>query len=77
MSLYYKKSIKIRLNIIIFLIIFFNLIFSQNYPNWRDLTKEYETLLSKDPKNLEILFKLLVIYSAQGRLTELMIFSRR
>ena len=68
MSLYYKKSIKIRLNIIIFLIIFFNLIFSQNYPNWRDLTKEYETLLSKDPKNLEILFKLLVIYSAQGRL---------
>ena len=36
--------------------------------NWQALAREYEALLSKDPKNLEILFKLLVIYSAQGRL---------
>jgi len=68
MVLYNKNSAKIILRIIIFLIIFFNLIFSQNYPNWKELTKEFETFLSKDPKNLEVLFKLLVIYSAQGRL---------
>jgi hypothetical protein len=66
MVLYNKNSAKIILRIIIFLIIFFNLIFSQNYPNWKELTKEYETFLSKDPKNLEVHFKHLVFYSSQG-----------
>lgn len=53
--------------ILIFSLIFFLIGFSTN---WKELEKEYEILLSKDPKNLEILFKLLVIYSAQGKLNK-------
>lgn len=53
--------------ILIFSLIFFLIGFSSN---WKGLEKEYEILLSKDPKNLEILFKLLVIYSAQGKLNK-------
>ncbi|MGB9856593.1 MAG: tetratricopeptide repeat protein [Dictyoglomaceae bacterium] len=53
--------------ILVFSLILFTLTFPSSY-NWQALAREYEALLSKDPKNLEILFKLLVIYSAQGRL---------
>ncbi len=53
--------------ILIFSLIFFLIGFSSN---WKELEKEYEILLSKESENLEILFKLLVIYSAQGKLNK-------
>ncbi len=60
-----KKLRNLSWIILIFSLILLTIVFSSN---WRDLEKEYEILLSKDPKNLEILFKLLVVYSAQGKL---------
>lgn len=63
-----KKLQSLYWIILIFSLVLFTLIFSYN--NWEGLEKEYEYLLLKDPKNLEILFKLLVIYSAQGKLNK-------
>lgn len=59
-----KKKLTILL---IFLLLYLSLTFSFCY-DWQVLTKDYEFLLSKNPKDLEILFNLLVLYSAQGKL---------
>ncbi|MCX7845380.1 MAG: tetratricopeptide repeat protein [Dictyoglomaceae bacterium] len=60
-----KKLLILFWIILIFSLVIFTIIFSYN---WKEIEQEYEYLLIKDPKNLEILFKLLVIYSAQGKL---------
>ncbi|MEN2984068.1 MAG: tetratricopeptide repeat protein [Dictyoglomaceae bacterium] len=60
--------------ILIFSLILLTLSFSYN---WNTLEKEYENLLLKDSKNLEILFKLLVVYSAQGKLDKAFEFYKK